>query len=189
MFMPLTFACGEGGATAGETAATTSTQTSSSGTTGNEDTAATADDLNMQAEDFVCLAEWEQVRRFRITNLLGDLEQTLAVANSDKGGEYPVGTVIQLIPNEAMVKRGSTFAPETNNWEYFSLSTSTEGTEILERGASGVTNAFGGDCLGCHSAADAEWDFVCENGHGCAELPFTPEAIEGIQDADPRCPS
>jgi hypothetical protein len=42
------------------------------------------------------------VRQFYVDNLLGNLDATLAVANSATGGTYPAGTVIQLVPTEAM---------------------------------------------------------------------------------------
>jgi methylmalonyl-CoA mutase len=47
---------------------------------------------------------------------------------------YPPGTVIQLVPQEAMVKRESGFAPEANDWEFFFLNVDAEGTEIAARG-------------------------------------------------------
>ena len=45
-------------------------------------------------------------------------------ANNPDGGVYPVGTVIQLVPQEAMVKRAAGFDPATNDWEFFSLDVS-----------------------------------------------------------------
>lgn len=181
--------------TAESTTADPSTTTAPE-TTAAETTAATADDsttapagedLDMSPEDFVCLLGWDQVRRFRITNLLGRLPEALEVANSPTGGSYPVGTVIQLIPNEAMVKRATGWSPETNDWEFFSLETSAAGTEILDRGTTAVINAFGGNCFGCHSAAEPQWDLVCEQDHGCAPLPIDAATIEALQNGDPRC--
>src|SRR4029079_3867215 len=36
-------------------------------------------------------------------------------------GEYPDGTVIRVIPQEAMIKRSKTASANTNGWEYFAL--------------------------------------------------------------------
>lgn len=141
----------------------------------------------MSAEDFVCIRDGEKVRKFYVTNPLGFLDEALAVANSSEGGVYPVGTVLQLVPLEAMVKRRVGFSPETNDWEFFSLDVSEGETTILARGSADVVNAFGGNCLGCHSLAAPQWDLVCEDTHGCDPLPLSAEVIENIQNADSRC--
>lgn len=167
---------------------TTSTDTSTeSGTEETETTGEPPEDPVLSAEDFGCILDWPKVHRFRITNVLGDVDASLAVANSLEGGVYPIGTLIQLIPTEAMVKRAPGFAPQANDWEFFSLSVSADGTEILERGSDQVVNAFGGNCFDCHAKAAPQWDFVCEQDHGCDPLPFTAEQIETVQNADPRC--
>ena len=142
----------------------------------------------MQPDDFTCILGWDKVRKFRITNLLGHQAEALAVANDPAGGVYPVGTVIQLIPNEAMVKRAVGFAPDNSDWEFFALQTSGAGTTIMARGTTDVANGFGGNCFGCHAKAAPQWDRVCEDSHGCDPLPFTPEQIEMVQQGDPRCP-
>jgi hypothetical protein len=50
-----------------------------------------------------------------------------------------------------------------------------------------VVNRFSGtSCAGCHSAAEPQFDFVCENDHGCAPLPVGDDVITAIQKADPR---
>ena len=146
-------------------------------------------DLDMQASDFDCILNWTAVRAFRITNKLGYLEQTLAVANSSTGGAYPVGTVIQLIPNEAMVKRKQGWNAATKDWEFFALATPEDGSTVIQqRGGAEVVNHFGGgSCYGCHSGAAPQWDLVCETNHGCVALPFGPSAITSFQQADPRC--
>src|SRR5439155_1188003 len=67
---------------------------------------APVEDLDAGPGSFTCLQGWTAVRRFRVTNTLGHLDAALAVANApDGGGRYPVGTILQLIPIEAMVKR------------------------------------------------------------------------------------
>ena len=84
------------------------------------------------------------VRQFYVDNLLGNLDATLAVANSATGGTYPAGTVVQLVPTEAMVKRDKDFNPVTHDWEFFELDVSKDGTEIRKRGFAEVVNRFGG---------------------------------------------
>jgi hypothetical protein len=168
--------------TSGATSSSSGDETTSGATTG------VIEDIDMQAEDFTCILEWAKVRKFRVTNLLGHQEEALAVANDPAGGVYPVGTVIQLIPNEAMVKRGAGFSPDNSDWEFFFLDTTAQGTTITARGTTDVVNGFGGNCFDCHAKAAPQWDRICEEGHGCDPLPFTPEQIEMVQQGDPRCP-
>jgi hypothetical protein len=151
---------------------------------GGEETAA---DLDMTAADFPCILDWPQTGLFRITNLLGREADAVAVAQSADGGTYPVGTVIQLIPNEAMVKRRAGWNPATSDWEYFFLDVDASGTTIVSRGGAEVVNAFGIGCHDCHSAAEPRWDLVCASNHGCEPLPFTEEQILQVQNGDPRC--
>ena len=56
-------------------------------------------------ETFRCLNDMTPVRHFYVDNLLGNVAETVAVANSANGGTYPEGAVVQLVPAEAMVKR------------------------------------------------------------------------------------
>src|SRR5690349_24767684 len=71
-----------------------------------------AEDLDMKASDFECVLRWTQVNNaYRITNKLG--HDALSVANNPNGGEFPVGTIIQIVPTEAMVKRKAGFSAET----------------------------------------------------------------------------
>ena len=146
------------------------------------------EDLDMAADDFGCILDWDKVHRFRITNLLGHTDEALAIAGSATGGTYPVGTVIQLVPFEAMVKRRAGFSASTHNWEFFALGVTAEGTTIDDRGTDDVVNQFNGNCLDCHSLAEPQWDLVCETTHGCAPLPLTEAQIESIQNSDARCP-
>lgn len=144
-------------------------------------------DVAVGASDFKPLAEMTRVRGFFVDNVAGDLEATLAVANDPDGGTYPVGTVIQLIPQEAMVKRAAGFDPDSNDWEFFTLDVTGAGTTIVSRGGSEVVNRFNGtSCAGCHGAAEPQFDFVCEHDHGCAPLPVGDDVITAIQNADPR---
>jgi hypothetical protein len=139
------------------------------------------------ADDFVNLADMTPVRGFFVDNRLGALEETLAVANSPEGGIYPVGTIIQLIPQEAMVKRGGGFDPTANDWEFFELDTTSSGTVIHQRGRAEIENRFGsGSCSSCHAVAGDKFDFVCEDTHGCDPLPVSDELILGLQQNDAR---
>jgi hypothetical protein len=163
----------------------------SSGGDGDDEEAGTTttavEDVEVQADDFVALADMTPVRGFFINNLLGHLDEAVAVAESPDGGVYPVGTVIQLIPQEAMVKRAEGFSPETNDWEFFTLDVTAAGTTIVTRGGAEVINRFSGtSCSGCHSAAEPQFDMVCENTHGCAPLGVPDEVITTIQQSDPR---
>jgi hypothetical protein len=169
-----TVGCGGGsdnGGAADEPAATTTT---------------VVEDLVMEADDFVNVNDMTPVRGYFIDNRLGYLDEALAVAEDPEGGTYPVGTIIQLVPSEAMVKRAPGFSPATNDWEFFSLAVSPEGTEILERGGADVINQFGGSCADCHLQADPQFDLVCEDTHGCAPLPIGDDVIQAVQLADPR---
>lgn len=159
---------------------------------GDQDDGATSEAVEQQdaivdADDFTALAEMTPVRGYFVANVLGHLDEAIQVAEDSDGGVYPVGTVIQLIPQEAMVKRAPGFDPASNDWEFFTLEVSAEGTTIVSRGGSEVVNRFtGGSCASCHSAAEPQFDFVCEDTHGCEPLPVDDEVITAIQQSDPR---
>jgi hypothetical protein len=141
-------------------------------------------DVAPTAADFVNLNSMTRVGDHFVGSLNGHLDAVLAVAHSKYGGVYPVGTIIQLIPTEAMVKRRAGYSPSTADWEFFSLQVSPRGTKILHAGAV-VKNFFGGDCASCHRAAQ-QHDFVCGKNHGCAPLPVSDAFIASIQSRDPR---
>jgi hypothetical protein len=159
---------------------------SDSDTVTTSSTAAPREDFVPEAADFTNIHTMTKVRGFYIDNRLGHLDEALEVANSPDGGTYPVGTIIQLVPQEAMVKRRAGFSPATNDWEFFFLDVSPAGTIIEVRGADEVVNRFGGNCATCHSAADPQFDMVCEDDHGCDPLPIDDNLILAIQEADPR---
>ena len=69
------------------------------------DSATYGEDLDMQAEDFTCITDMQQVGRYYVQNLLGQQDEAVSVAESADGGVFPPGTVVQLISLEAMVKR------------------------------------------------------------------------------------
>ena len=138
-------------------------------------------------DTFDCIRDMTPVRGFYVDNLLGDVEATVAVANSPTGGVYPPGSVVQLVPGEVMVKHGQGFSPATKDWEFFELDVSREGSIIKNRGFVDVVNRFGGNCFTCHVQAKPQWDMICETGHGCEEIPLTKEMLLVIQKTDPRC--
>jgi hypothetical protein len=144
------------------------------------------DAMDIDAESFRCITKMTPVRQFYVDNLQGNLEGTLAAANSTTGAVYPPGSVIQLIPSEAMVKRDKSFNAATHDWEFFALDASKNGTQVRMRGTVDVANSLG-TCLGCHSQAEVKWDLVCENDHGCAPLQVTRAMIGALQRTDPRC--
>ena len=144
------------------------------------------EDIDMQPADFPNIKTLTLVGNHYVGNLLGHLDAALAVANAPDGGVYPVGTIIQLVPQEAMVKRRAGWNAGSHDWEFFSLETSPSGTKILTRGATPVLNRFGLDCLSCHAQADAQWDMVCDRDHGCDPIPLTDQLILALQQGDPR---
>jgi hypothetical protein len=147
-----------------------------------------ADDLVITEKSFGCVLDLPKVRNTRIQNPDPEKlkEATRIFKDSVPDKEYPTGTILQLIPTEAMVKHERAAFPETNGWEFFALKVSAEGTTILDRGDKVLNTSLKKPCLGCHSPA-AKFDFVCEKGHGCAPIPVTDQMIASIQAADPRC--
>src|SRR6516164_10386776 len=93
---------------------------------------------DIDASSFRCITKMTPVRQFYVDNLQGNLDATLAAANSTTGAVYPTGSVIQLIPGEAMVKRDRGFNAATHDWEFFELDVSKDGTRIRKRGGADV---------------------------------------------------
>ncbi len=139
-------------------------------------------------KSFGCINHLKPVRGFFVGNLIGNLAGTLQVARSADGGVYPPGSVIQLVPTEAMVKQPKGFNQRTHDWEFFELNVSKDGTTINKRGFAEVVNRFGGNCFACHIKAQPKWDLVCETGHGCDPIPLTVPILTALQHTDPRCP-
>ncbi len=148
--------------------------------------AADAKPIPVDDSSFKCITEMHAVRHFFVDNLLGDVEATLAVARQGRG-DYPVGSVLQLVPNEVMIKQPKGFSPVTRDWEFFFVDVSEQGSKIYRRGFADVNNRFGGNCFACHVKARPEFDFVCETDHGCDPVPFTREMFGALQRTDPRC--
>jgi hypothetical protein len=153
---------------------------------------AAEEDLDMTADDFECISNWDKVLGFRINNLLGHLDEAKAVANSTTGGKYPVGTILQHLPTEAMVKRRTGFSPETKDWEFFLLTLGQDGTTtIAQRGTTDIKTSMGQACVECHTNVADEWDFVCNtwaaHGGGNCGFDFMDSFLDGQLATDTRC--
>lgn len=141
-----------------------------------------------QESDFRCLTQGRAVRGFWLSNSLGPAWEDEAVRIAEAGmmEALPPGTIIQLIPQEAMVKLLPGSDPETGDWEYFNLAVDSAGTTILERGGAEVSNGAG-SCLGCHAGA-IERDYVCEQTGLCAAAAVPREIVDALVQGDERCP-
>ena len=147
-------------------------------------------EFKAKPRDFKCLSQGIQPpgKHFYVFNRnKRKLKKAVAIASGDlPGEEYPVGTILQLLPIEAMVKRGGKYNPSGHGWEFFQLSISpTNKAEIVDRGAAEVKNFA--SCQGCHLGGQAaQFDLVCE-GHGAAPLFLTDAQVTALQHGDPRC--
>jgi hypothetical protein len=137
-------------------------------------------------DTFKCLSDMTKAGDYFVDNLLGNIQATLDAANSETGATFPPGSVVSLVPNEAMVKHQPGWDESTNDWEFFLLDIAEEGSTIASRGTTDIGNQAG-TCLSCHQLARPEWDLICGTTHGCAPLPFTREQIQMVQGADLRC--
>ena len=152
-------------------------------------TSASAEDMSVSEQSFGCVLDWPKVRNTRFKHAdpakLKEAMKIFRASEPDK--EYPVGTILQLVPFEAMVKHPREKFPKSNGWEFFALEVSEAGTKILDRGDENVLNILlKAPCLSCHQPA-AKFDFVCEKGHGCAPLSIDDQQIAELQKADLRC--
>jgi hypothetical protein len=147
-----------------------------------------ADDVVVSDQSFGCINDWPKIRNTHMYNADPDkLKEAIRIfRDSVSDTEYPVGTILQLIPTEAMVKHSRGTFGKSNDWEFFSLDVSAAGTKISDRGENVVNHTQGLTCLSCHQPA-AEYDFVCEKTHGCAPIPLDDQKIAELQGADPRC--
>jgi hypothetical protein len=147
-----------------------------------------ADDITVSEQTFGCILDWPKVRntRFKHSDPVKLKEAMHILRDSIPDREYPIGTILQLVPFEAMVKHPHEKFPKTNGWEFFALDVSEAGTKIRDRGDNVVNLSQGVTCLSCHQPA-AKFDLVCEKGHGCAPIPFDDQKIAELQRADSRC--
>ena len=145
-------------------------------------------DFTVTASDFKCLFEGTRPagRNFFVFHKnKRKLRKAVRIAERDKPNKhYPVGTIIQVFPFEAMVKHGRAFNREGGGWEWVQLAVTKDGATIAHQGKADLKNGAG-SCQGCHEAAKT-FDFVCE-GHGAASLGFTDAEIRGLQRLEPRC--
>lgn len=152
-----------------------------------QDTPDSSKAIPVSDDTFICLKKMHPVRGFFVGNLLDKLDDTLAAAMQPGGAPYPPGSIVQLIPAEAMIKHHKGWSAKTSDWEFFELDVSEEGSTIKARGTTQVKNKFGGNCFECHQKAEPQWDFICEEGHGCDSLPIPDFLIRRLQRDDPRC--
>lgn len=148
-----------------------------------------ADEPKVKVTDssFKCITNMTKVRHFYVDNLLGNDAATIAVAQAGKG-DYPEGSVVQLMPNEVMIKQQKGFNPATRDWEFFWIDVDRNGSKIFTRGFAEVNNRLGLNCFTCHVKARPEFDFICETDHGCDPIPVTKAMFGALQRTDPRCP-
>jgi hypothetical protein len=147
-----------------------------------------AEDITVTEKNFGCILGLPKVRNTFVQHSdpekLKEAMHILRDSVPDK--EYPVGTILQLVPFEAMVKHPREKFPHSNGWEFFFLEVSEQGTKIKDRGDNVRNLSLNVPCLNCHVPAK-KFDFVCEKGHGCAPIPFDDQKIAEVQNADPRC--
>jgi hypothetical protein len=145
-----------------------------------------------KAEDFQCIlngvkAEGKNFYIFhRNKKRLRRAVRMTSTGKIPKAG-YPVGTIIQLFPQEAMIKRRRRFNRDGHGWEFVQLKVTQDGqTEVMASGRGEVANALG-SCQGCHVQLAPDHDLVCEFVVGTSGLLLTDEQVQRIQAADPRC--
>ena len=143
--------------------------------------------VTVDDSSFKCITEMTKVKHFFVDNLLGNVAGTVAVANAGTG-DYPAGSVVQIMPNEVMVKHENGFSPATRDWEFFWIDLDKNGAKIFTRGFAEVNNRLGLNCFACHVKARPEHDFICETEHGCDPIPVTKAMFGALQRTDPRCP-
>lgn len=142
--------------------------------------------VKVDDNSFKCIQNMTKVRHFYVDNLSGNLAETVAVATAGKG-DYPEGSVVQLMPNEVMVKLNKGFNSATRDWEFFWIDIDKNGQKIFTRGFAEVNNRLDLNCFTCHVKAEPQYDFICETGHGCDPIPVTKAMFGALQRTDPRC--
>src|SRR5207249_12071161 len=94
-----------------------------------------AQDVTVSEKSFGCIRDGSKIRNTYIKNADPEkLKEAVRIfKNSVPDREYPVGTFLQLLPDEAMVKHPRQKFPDTNGWEFFHLDLSKQGTKIRTR--------------------------------------------------------
>jgi hypothetical protein len=84
---------------------------------------ASAQDISVSEQTFGCILDWPKVRNTRFKHSDPEkLKEAMRIfRDSVPDREYPVGTILQLVPFEAMVKHPREKFPKTNGWEFFAL--------------------------------------------------------------------
>jgi hypothetical protein len=93
------------------------------------------EDADLSAASFRNINLMTPVGDHFFDNVRGHLAQALAVARSAQGGRYPVGTILQLVPQEAMVKRAPAGASATINRSRASGAGRNRGRPVRARNA------------------------------------------------------
>src|SRR5262245_51434158 len=152
---------------------------------------AIAKEFVAQPENFRCLTDGAQPegKLFFIFGKKRIVKKALRKTNTGKLGRgYPVGTILQLFPFEAMAKRGGKFNKAGHGWEYFKRKPNADGTtEILARGTAEVTNFLGDACQTCHERTAPDRDAVCEFVVGVEGLGISDDLFHSLR-KDARCP-
>lgn len=125
------------------------------------DAGSVATDLDMQVADFADLPlMMPSGRGYYVANLLSHEAEALAVGSSATGGNFPVGTVVELQRSEAMVKRRAGFDPTTNDWEFFGIDFDMNGKPV----SFNLRGTESTDCFMCHSMlSTVQWDYMCDH--------------------------
>ncbi len=145
--------------------------------------------IKVDDNSFKCITSMTKVGHFYVDNLVGNVAGTFKVAKEGRG-EYPTGSVLQLMPNAVMIKQQKGYSPATTDWEFFWIDVDDKGQQIYTRGFAEVNNRFGLNCFACHVQARPEHDLTCGKGseNGCAPIPVTQAMFGALQRTDPRCP-
>src|SRR6267143_7260861 len=125
-----------------------------------------AQDVTVSEKSFGCIRDGTKIRNTYIKNADPEkLKEAVRIfKNSVPDREYPVGTILQLVPFEAMVKHPREKFPKSNGWEFFALEVSEAGTKIRDRGDNVVNLSQNKTCLSCHQPAASFDDSVLPPG-------------------------
>ena len=149
----------------------------------------------VDASTFQCITKMTAVKHFFVDNLAGNLAAAVDVAKAGKG-QFPEATVLQLIPNEAMVKQQKGFSPETSDWEFFALDTEQNGTKIVQ-GAENYKNSWGSIASSAirRRGRNSTWSasrimaaLHCRSHAKCSTPSSTPICVARLSSSAPRTP-